>query len=81
METVKLKEDLRIQISLSPEFAIAIVRDEDGAREALIHEVVNTVVASLSEKAARIAGIAAKKATDEAEFIEKMGYEPGGICD
>lgn len=80
METVKLKEDLNIRICVSPEFAIAIVRNDDGAREALIHEIVNTVAASLSEKAARIAGIAAEKAADEAEFIEKMGYEPGGIC-
>jgi hypothetical protein len=73
------EEYLKITICISPETAAAIVRNDGGVREAVLHGIVNAAARAISERAARIAQIAFEKAEAEAEVIGKMGLKPGGI--
>lgn len=73
------EEYLKIQVCMSPEMAAAIVRDDDGARDAVLREIVNVAARAIAERAARIAELAYAKAEAEAEAISKLGLKPGVI--
>lgn len=73
------EEYLKIQICMTPELAVAIVRDDEGAREYMLREIVNAAAQAIAKQAARIAEFAWKKAEADAEIIEKLGIKPGGI--